>query len=184
MSPSTHPDLILVLGGARSGKSSFALHYIEDHYHTYLYLASAEIGDPEMASRVKHHRRDRGPQWGLVEEPLEIAQVLEKRCEGVEVGLVDCLTLWLSNILLQKGAEAVPAYQQELLQALRKRRRAIVLVANEVGLGIVPETPLGRQFRDLAGRLNQEVAVLADQVVFTVAGLPMTVKGGLPADVL
>jgi len=96
--------------------------------------------------------------------------------------LVDCLTLWLSNVLLQKGEEAVSDYGRELIRALKTRSRAIVLVSNEVGLGLVPETPLGRQFRDLAGRLNQEVAALADKVVFTVAGLPMVVKGGSSAD--
>ena len=181
---SVNNELMLVLGGARSGKSGFAVRYIEDHYHSYLYLASAEIGDPEMAERVKHHRQERGPQWGLVEEPLEIAQALGNRCDGVEAVLVDCLTLWLSNVLLQKGEEAVPNYRQELIGALKTRNRAIVLVSNEVGLGIVPETHLGREFRDLAGRLNQEVAALADKVVFTVAGLPMVVKGGSSADVL
>ncbi len=181
---SVNNELMLVLGGARSGKSGFAIRYIEDHYHSYLYLASAEIGDPEMAERIKHHRQGRGPQWGLVEEPLEIAQALGNRCDGVEAVLVDCLTLWLSDVLLQKGEEAVPNYRQELIGALKTRNRAIVLVSNEVGLGIVPETHLGREFRDLAGRLNQEVAALADKVVFTVAGLPMTVKGSSSSNVL
>lgn len=177
MSIPLNNELILVLGGARSGKSGFAIRYIEEHYHSYLYLASAEIGDPEMAERIKHHRQDRGLRWGLVEEPLEIAQALGNRCDGVEAVLVDCLTLWLSNVLLQKGEEAVSNYRRELIGALKTRNRAIVLVSNEVGLGIVPETHLGREFRDLAGRLNQEVAAMADKVVFTVAGLAMVVKG-------
>jgi adenosylcobinamide kinase/adenosylcobinamide-phosphate guanylyltransferase len=170
-------ELLLVLGGARSGKSRFALRYIEEHYRSYVFLASAEMGDPEMVARVKLHQQSRGPHWGLLEEPLAIARALEESCEGVEAVLVDCLTLWLSNVLLQKGEEAIPLYHQELLQVLQKRSRAIVLVSNEVGLGLVPEIPLGRQFRDLAGRLNQEVAALADKVVFMVAGLPMQIKG-------
>lgn len=170
-------ELILVLGGARSGKSSWAQGHTEAHYPSRLFLATARILDDEMAERVRQHRASRGPQWGLIEEPLEIAEALKNRCRHVEVVLVDCLTVWLSNVLVEKGENEVPRYQNELLEVLEARQGSVVLVSNEVGMGIVPETPLGRGFRDMAGRLNQKIAAMADRVVFLVAGLTMILKG-------
>ena len=170
-------DLVFVLGGARSGKSSWARKHAESRYDSYLFLATARILDEEMAERVRLHKASRGPQWQLIEEPLEIADVLRTGCNGVGTVLVDCLTVWMSNVLLEKGEEEVVRYQDDLLNALETRTGSVILVSNEVGMGVVPETPLGRGFRDHAGRLNQRVAAVADTVVFLVAGLPWHLKG-------
>jgi len=169
-------EIVLVLGGAKSGKSAWALQYAQENYRPCLFLATAEVRDDEMAERVRRHQAARGPEWRLVEEPLHIDETLETREAPDGVVLIDCLTVWLSNVLLQKGHEAVAAYEDRLLGALSARRQSVVLVSNEVGTGIVPEHPLGREFRDLAGVLNQEIAALADRVVLTVAGIPLFLK--------
>jgi len=169
-------DLVLVIGGARSGKSSWALKYAEETYESCLFLATAQVKDDEMAERVRRHQASRGPRWRLIEEPLDIDRALQGIAGRVDVVLVDCLTLWLSNVLLQKGRKAVTPYQERLMQVLSERDQAVILVSNEVGAGIVPEHALGREFRDLAGILNQKLAALADQVVLTVAGIPLHVK--------
>ncbi|MDQ1336562.1 MAG: adenosylcobinamide kinase / adenosylcobinamide-phosphate guanylyltransferase [Thermodesulfobacteriota bacterium] len=176
MGSSTDKEIILVLGGARSGKSSWALRYAEETYKSYLFLATAEIRDDEMAERVRLHKASRGPEWRLVEEPLDIAQVLQEESSRADVVLIDCMTIWLSNILLQKGREAVGLYQDRLMEALTRKRGSVILVSNEVGTGIVPEHALGREFRDLAGMLNQKLAAMADKVVMTVAGIPLHIK--------
>ena len=170
-------ELILVLGGSRSGKSSWALRYAEKHYDSYLFLATAQVLDEEMAERVKRHKESRGPGWKVLEEPLEIAEALGKGCHGSDVVLVDCLTLWLSNVLLQLGEEHFDHYQEGFLSTISSRNQGVILVSNEVGMGIVPEYALSRRFRDLAGLLNQRVASLADRVVFLIAGLPVHLKG-------
>ena len=170
-------ELMLVLGGARSGKSRYAQSVAEARWRRPLYLATAEVLDDEMAERVKLHRQKRGPRWQHVEEPLAIAATLRDQaieCDGI---LVDCLTLWLSNVMLKEGEAACEQRKQELLDALRQRTRNTILVSNEVGLGIVPDNALGRKFRDLAGWLNQDVAAEADCVVFVAAGLPLAIKG-------
>ena len=175
----SHPpkkEIVLVLGGARSGKSSWALDYVEKSYHSYMFLATAEVMDEEMADRVDLHRKARGPKWQLREEPLEIAEVLTSTGGDVEAILIDCMTIWLSNVLLKKGAEKVPAYRNALLEALVQSRQSVVIVSNEVGSGIVPERPLGRQYRDMAGSLNQKLAAAADQALLIVAGLPIFLK--------
>ena len=169
-------EMVLVLGGARSGKSSWALKYAEDHYSSCTFLATAEVTDEEMEERIRLHKEARGPGWNLVEEPVNLSEALEQKCEGADAVLIDCMTIWQSNILMKMGAEKIPAYRSRLLETLSKRKRAIILVSNEVGTGIVPLHPLARQFRDLAGTLNQELAALADKVVMTVAGLPLFIK--------
>ena len=169
-------EMILVLGGARSGKSSWALKYAEDHYASCLFLATAEVTDEEMEDRIRLHKEARGPRWNLVEEPVNIAEALEQKCQGADAVLIDCMTIWQSNVLMKMGAEKIPIYRAKLLETLSKRKRAIILVSNEVGTGIVPLNPLARQFRDLAGTLNQELAALADKVVMTVAGIPLFIK--------
>jgi len=170
-------ELMLILGGARSGKSRFAQSMAEARWDRPLYLATAEILDSEMEERVKLHREKRGPRWQHIEEPLAIAAVLRApaiECDGI---LVDCLTLWLTNVLLKEGEGACEERKRELLDALRQRAKNTILVSNEVGLGIVPDNPLGRKFRDLAGWLNQAIAAEADSVVFVAAGLPLAIKG-------
>ncbi len=176
MTHSSKKEITVVLGGARSGKSSWAQDYVEKNYNAYMFLATAEVMDEEMALRVDLHREVRGPKWQLTEEPLEIADVLTSRGVGVEAILIDCMTIWLSNVLLKKGAENVPIYQDKLLKALSTCDQSVVIVSNEVGSGIVPEHPLGRQYRDMAGSLNQKLAATADQAVLIVAGLPLFLK--------
>jgi len=170
-------ELILVLGGARSGKSSWALHYTEDHYDSYLFLATARSIDDEMAERIRLHKSSRGPDWHLLEEPLEISKALREQCNHVEAVLIDCLTVWLSNVLFEKGHDQIYVYEDDLLKTLSARERSIIVVSNELGMGIIPETPLGRQFRDLSGQINQDLAAMADKVILLTAGLPTYLKG-------
>jgi adenosylcobinamide kinase / adenosylcobinamide-phosphate guanylyltransferase len=168
------PALTLVLGGARSGKSRYAETLVTAAAVAGTYIATAEPGDSEMAARIAHHRAQRGDFWHTVEVPLDLPQAILAHAEAARPILVDCLTLWLSNLL---GAGRVVEHEAEALcGALRDATGPVVLVANEVGMGLVPETSLGRRFRDAAGRLNQQVASLADRVVFLAAGLPLILK--------
>lgn len=163
--------ITLVLGGARSGKSAYAERIIAALPPPWLYCATAEARDEEMRERIAHHQERRGDSWRTVEAPLDIAPVLEAPAGPV---LVDCLTLWLTNLMLAgRDAEAETA---KLLCAAKACPAPIVLVSNEVGLGIVPDNALAREFRDRAGRLNQAVAAIANQVVFMAAGIPMVLK--------
>jgi adenosylcobinamide kinase/adenosylcobinamide-phosphate guanylyltransferase len=170
----------LVLGGARSGKSRFALGLGADCRRA-VYIATCRVEDSEMAARVARHRRERPPNWITVEEPLEIANAVEQHSAECDFVLIDCLTLWLSNLLWEHrlapeaGVEATALREVARLATLSTLVR-IVLVTNEVGCGIVPETPVGRFFRDLQGRINQESARLADQVFHLVAGIPIEIK--------
>jgi len=175
------PPVTLVLGGARSGKSRYAERLIEQAAAGGTYCATAEPGDDEMAARIAAHRArrhqvGRSNFWRTVEAPLGVAAVITAEAAPDRPLLIDCLTLWLSNLLL--AGKCIEAETAALSAALREAAGPIVLVANEVGLGLVPETPLGRRFRDEAGWLNQEIAGLADRVVFIAAGLPLMLKGG------
>jgi len=174
--PTRLPPVTLVLGGARSGKSRCAERLVEDAAASGTYCATAEAGDAEMARRIAAHRAQRGPFWHTVEAPLALTPVIASEATSERPLLIDCLTLWLSNLLLAgKSAEEETA---ALCAALRLTAGPVVVVANEVGMGLVPETPLGRRFRDAAGCLNQQVATLADRVVFVAAGLPLMLKEG------
>jgi adenosylcobinamide kinase/adenosylcobinamide-phosphate guanylyltransferase len=165
----------LVLGGARSGKSGYAESLLADLAGPRTYLATAAAGDAELAARIRLHRERRGAGWTTREEPLEIATTIAETPGPI---LVDCLTLWVSN-LMAAGADSDAAVER-LLVALRREGGPILLVSNEVGLGIVPDNALAREFRDRAGRANQRVAAAADRVVFVAAGLPLALKGELP----
>ena len=171
---------LLILGGARSGKSRLAQDMAARRWLHPVYLATAEILDDEMAARVRMHRQVRARRWHCVEEPLEIAKIIRRGIPGTDGLLVDCLTIWLSNVLLKEGRGAFARRRDELVKALHQTRQDVILVANEVGLSVVPEHALGRTFRDLAGWLNQAVAKEADTVVFVAAGLPLVLKGRLP----
>lgn len=168
------PALTLVLGGARSGKSRHAETLLDRHTGPRTYVATAEIRDGEMRDRVEMHRRRRDPDWKLVEEPLALAEALVAETEKGAAVLVDCLTLWLSNVMLS-GRDVIHACDG-LEAAIGQCGGPAILVANEVGLGIVPDNRLARDFRDHAGRLNQRLAARADHVVFIAAGLPLVLK--------
>jgi adenosylcobinamide kinase/adenosylcobinamide-phosphate guanylyltransferase len=163
----------LVLGGARSGKSRYAEWLIGTCPQPWIYIATAEAKDDEMAERIAAHKARRDAGWQTVEAPHNLADALAAAPEGSAV-LVDCLTLWLSNLMA--GAFDIEAQTARLLQALADRAGPTVLVANEVGLGIVPDNALGRRFRDAQGLLNQRVAAQAARVIMMVAGLPVAVK--------
>jgi adenosylcobinamide kinase/adenosylcobinamide-phosphate guanylyltransferase len=162
----------LFLGGARSGKSRLAQEAAERHDGPLQYLATAEAFDDEMTQRIDRHRDDRGPRWRTVECPLALPEAIAACQEGAI--LVDCLTLWLSNLML--GDHAVAARTRDLLEALAATPLPVLIVSNEVGMGIVPEHPLGRAFRDEAGRLNQAVAAAVDATYLVVAGLVLPLR--------
>jgi adenosylcobinamide kinase / adenosylcobinamide-phosphate guanylyltransferase len=169
------PATTLVLGGARSGKSAFAEQLMQGSGRKLVYLATATPGDAEMQSRIAHHRSRRGDSWYTVEEPLELTQALTRESAADCAVLVDCLTLWLSNIM--HAGRDIETETRQLTEWLRHAHNPVVLVSNEIGLGLVPETPLGRRFRDAQGRLNQAVAAAVVNVVFVAAGLPLRLKG-------
>lgn len=169
-------DVVLVGGGARSGKSGFGLRYVEERFDRGVFLATAEAGDEEMAERIRRHRAERGPFWRTAEEPLDLAGALEREASGCEPILVDCLTLWLSNILLHPDLDEEAEIDR--LEALLRAWRGpmLVLIANEVGCGLVPDNALGRRFRDLAGAMNQRFAQTADEVYWMIFGQPLQLK--------
>lgn len=166
----------LVLGGAASGKSRFAQELAERHAGTLLYVATAQVGDAEMAARIDRHRRARGERWRTFEAPLDLTVVVPAAA-GHGAVLVDCVTLWLTNLLLAGEApEAVWPAVDAFLDVLAGLPSPIILVSNEVGQGIVPEHALARTFRDLAGQVNQRLAARADRVWLVTAGLPLQLK--------
>jgi adenosylcobinamide kinase / adenosylcobinamide-phosphate guanylyltransferase len=170
---------ILVLGGARSGKSRHAETIAMGEEGQRIYIATAEITDDEMRERIAVHRAQReGKGWETVEEPLGLPAALMRLSKPETVTVVDCLTLWLNNILFRE--RPVTPMIQALCSALASVRGTVILVSNETGLGIVPDNALARQFRDEAGLLNQRIAEISDEVIFMTAGLPMTLKGPAP----
>jgi adenosylcobinamide kinase/adenosylcobinamide-phosphate guanylyltransferase len=171
------PALSLVIGGARSGKSTFAEGLVTATPRPRRYIATAEAWDDEMRDRIARHRQDRGADWLTVEAPVDLAAALA-RAEPGEVVLVDCATLWLTNHML--ADHDLNAKTGELLTALASCAAPVVMVSNETGWGIVPENALARRFRDEQGRLNQRLAAQAGLVVTVIAGLPMVLKGQLP----
>ncbi len=168
-------EIILVLGGARSGKSACAEALALAHPPPRLYVATAEAGDAEMAERIHLHQSRRADQWTTVEEPLDLPGTIGRLAGDPDTTLlVDCLTLWLSNLMMAE--RDIDTATADLIAACDQVRGRLILVSNEVGLGIVPENALARAFRDHAGRLNQRVAARADRVLFVAAGLPLTLK--------
>lgn len=166
-------SLTFVLGGARSGKSRHAEELVATLPAPWTYIATAQAFDDEMRERIEHHRARRDSGWLTLEAPLDLADALARVADGQPV-LVDCLTLWLTNVMLAELD--VEAETRRLAETISRPRGPWFVVSNEVGLGIVPDNALARRFRDAAGRLNQMVAARADHVLFMVAGLPMTVK--------
>lgn len=173
----------LVIGGCRSGKSAYAEQLVSRFPPPYLYVATARVQDREMTERVRAHRARRGPDWQTAEAPLELAALLRNRNDRSGPVLIDCITMWITNLLLEQGPEPIRKKLAELCQALRQAERPIFLVSNEVGAGIVPENELARSFRDLAGSANQQIASACRAVTWTVAGIPVPIKprsGALP----
>jgi adenosylcobinamide kinase/adenosylcobinamide-phosphate guanylyltransferase len=170
-------QVALILGGARSGKSRLALRLALERASPRLFLATGEPGDDEMASRIEQHHRARGEGWDTWEVPQDLVEALTAARDKYTVILVDCLTLWLSNLLMRDLTPAdLEAACDQLLDTVQRATAPLILVSNEVGWGIVPNNPLARQFRDLAGGLHQRLAEAADLVVLTVAGLPTILK--------
>ncbi|PPD15029.1 MAG: bifunctional adenosylcobinamide kinase/adenosylcobinamide-phosphate guanylyltransferase [Methylobacterium sp.] len=176
--PSIGPALpcsTLVLGGARSGKSGFAERLARESGLVRIYIATAQGFDEEMRARIARHKADRaGDGWETIEEPIALPDAIRREAERNRVLLVDCLTLWLSNVMLAEADVALA--QAALLESLAGAKGPVILVSNEVGMGLVPETKLGRDFRDAQGRLNQAVALAVPRVFFVAAGLPITLK--------
>lgn len=168
----------LILGGARSGKSALAERLAAAH-DAVLYIATAAAGDDEMAARILHHRARRPAHWQLREAPLYLADTLRAEAHAARCLLVDCLTLWLSNLLCREDEALFTTQRAALLAAVDDLPGELILVSNEVGQGIVPLGALTRRFVDEAGRLHQDLAARCERVVFTVAGLPQLLKGSL-----
>lgn len=175
------PALSLVIGGARSGKSRIAESLVVHSGRPRTYIATAQAFDDEMRDRIARHRIDRGPDWTTIEAPLSIAEALAE-CKAEFTVLLDCATLWLSNIML--SGQDVAENCHILVDTLCKSPCPVVVVSNEVGWGIVPDNRLARDFRDAQGRLNQMIAARAGLVVGVMAGLPIVLKGQLPDGVL
>ena len=172
-------EIILVTGAARSGKSRYAEERARELGARRLYIATAEPNDAEMRQRIEEHKRLRGNDWATVEEPLQLAETLLEQRGQTDCALVDCLTLWLSNLVLRYNATDAQEKVKHFMQTTGQLDFHLVLVTNEVGWGIVPDNLLARQFRDLSGWANQRIAAAANQVVLIVAGLPMIVKSGI-----
>ena len=170
--------LIFITGGCRSGKSRFALDYANRHFSKKMYLATCEILDGEMAQRVENHKKIRGLEWQTIEEPIEIANEIRQYENEVDVILLDCMTLWLSNLLMrQMGDPEIMDAISRLIDTMEQSQTSLILVSNEVGMGIVPADPLSRRFRDLSGMANQKIAEVVNTVIFMVSGIPIFLKG-------
>lgn len=164
----------LVIGGARSGKSRYAEELLGAQGGDRVYIATAEVRDVEMAARIATHRSRRGADWRTVEQPLDLVAAMQAHCHKSSAIVVDCLTLWLANLMA--ASRDIAGETNLLVQTLSELEGRAVFVTNEVGLGIVPENALAREFRDHAGRLNQAVAAAVDEVVLMTAGLPLRIK--------
>lgn len=167
--------ITLVLGGARSGKSSFAEKLVLNSELKPIYMATGQALDNEMHDRIAFHRERRGHQWQTVEEPLDLSDALLRHAAPDTFILVDCLTLWITNLMMQE--RDIPAEADRFIAALPHIGGPVVFVSNEVGLGIVPDNRMSRDFRDQAGFVHQKVAAIADEVYFMAAGLSLKMKG-------
>ncbi len=169
--------LQLILGGARSGKSRLAEQIAQKSKKTVIYIATAQANDAEMQLRIQHHQQQRPNEWQLIEESLYLAECLEKNDAAEQIFLVDCLTLWMSNLLMHSNPDLQMDQCRKLLAILPKLKSDIILVSNETGLGVVPMGEITRKFVDESGRLHQQLGQIAEKVVFCVAGFPMILKG-------
>jgi adenosylcobinamide kinase / adenosylcobinamide-phosphate guanylyltransferase len=182
MQETRRKTVTLVLGGVRSGKSRWAQELAAKAAHV-AYIATAQAVDAEMTEKIRRHREERANHWRTFEEPLELGRLIAGHAAAFDVMLVDCLTIFVANLLETENADPVCVTRcvEEFLEALRTPPSSVVLVSNEVGSGVVPPYPAGRRFRDALGELNQRVAAIADNVVLLVAGLPLALKGTIGA---
>ncbi len=178
--PSTNHTL-LITGGCRSGKSQYALTRFQNFSGKKFLLATAEALDEEMTGRIKRHRQERGDDWTTLEEPLKLDSIFQKEPSPGSLIVLDCLTLWVSNMMIGKYSdEEIFSRTDQLIRSIKQYPGTVAVVTNEVGSGIVPDNAMSRQFRDLAGHINQRFAEAFDEVVLLVSGLPLTVKQGMP----
>jgi adenosylcobinamide kinase/adenosylcobinamide-phosphate guanylyltransferase len=170
--------MIFVTGGCRSGKSRYALQYANQHFSKKLFLATCEALDEEMTQRIENHKKVRGPEWQTIEEPVEIVSKINEYGADEKVILIDCLTLWLYNLLMRWDNDLrIMEETEKLIDSLKESPTSSILVSNEVGMGIVPADPLSRRYRDLLGTMNQRIADALDTVIFMVSGIPLFLKG-------
>ena len=170
--------IIFITGGCRSGKSRFALDYANQHFSTKLYLATCEALDEEMAQRIAHHKKTRSPEWQTIEEPVEVVDKIRQYSNKTDVILLDCITLWLSNLLMRQMDDTEILKEiSGLIDTMQEKQTSFIFVSNEVGLGIVPADPLSRRFRDLSGIANQRIAEAADTAILMASGIPIFLKG-------
>ncbi len=167
----------LILGGARSGKSRLAEQIAKDSNLNVTYIATAQAFDHEMQARIDHHQAQRPGHWTVIEEPLYLADCLIELDQPNQLILVDCLTLWMSNLLMHENAELQMQQCQKLLDILPILQAEVILVSNETGLGVIPMGEISRKFVDESGRLHQQLGQIAEKVIFCVAGFPMMLKG-------
>jgi len=169
--------IIFITGGARSGKSQFALELARSFTGPKAYLATAQPLDREMAERIRRHKRNRPKDWQTLEEPLRVSEILEEKGDNFGLILIDCLTLWISNGLMAHWTEKKFLQEADrLCEVCRETRCSLIIVSNEVGLGIVPDNPSARMFRDLSGLIHQKISRQADEVYFMVSGIPLQLK--------
>jgi adenosylcobinamide kinase/adenosylcobinamide-phosphate guanylyltransferase len=170
-------ETILIIGGCRSGKSSHALHLADNLAGQKIFIATCVPRDREMEQRVLHHQKQRNPNWKTLEVPLLLSEAIRENSRRGHVILVDCLTLWINNLIMENNdPENIDMHIQKLIQSLEKTECPVILVSNEVGTGIVPENRLARLFRDVAGFANQKIAACVDSVVWMAAGIPVEIK--------
>ena len=170
--------MIFITGGCRSGKSRYALHYANQHFSRKLFMATCEALDEEMVQRIENHKKVRGTEWQTIEEPIEIVRKIRESGRDGEVILIDCLTLWLYNLLTKWDNDLkIIDETEKLIKTIKQSPASFILVSNEVGMGIVPADPLSRRYRDLLGTMNQKIAEALDTVIFMVSGIPIFLKG-------
>jgi adenosylcobinamide kinase/adenosylcobinamide-phosphate guanylyltransferase len=171
-------ESVLVLGGARSGKSAYALQRAQEWDGRLVYLATAEAKDDDMKKRIARHRAQRrSRRWATIEEPVEVVWQLKELDDSIGGVVLDCVTLWVSNALLNNQRDVLENQIAELVEEIPLFPFHFLAISNEVGLGLVPDTPLGREYRDLLGSINQQLAQACKEVLFMTAGLPLKIKG-------
>jgi adenosylcobinamide kinase/adenosylcobinamide-phosphate guanylyltransferase len=170
--------IIFIIGGARSGKSLYAINLAKTMSEKVVFLATGVACDEEMKERIEKHKEIRPNIWQTVEEPIEIEKVLNTLDSSVDCIIIDCLSFWVSNLLISLGKEKIINRTAQIIKMAKKITPKLIIVSNEVGMGIVPNTSEGRIFRDILGKVNQIVANLADEVFFLLSGIPIKLKGG------